>query len=81
MSGQIETKLRGYFIDELEWDVPEDELGHSFVLATRIDSLGLFDLISFIEREFEVEVRNEELLPQNFDTIGGVIRLVESKKG
>jgi acyl carrier protein len=75
----IEEKLRTYIVDELQWDVAESELNGDFALANRIDSLGLFDLISFIEREFGVEVRNEELVPQHFDTVGGVVRLVESK--
>jgi acyl carrier protein len=76
---EIADKLRTYFVEELDLEVPKEELHDAFVLANRIDSMGVFDLISFIETEFGVEVSNEELVPQHFGTVGGVVRFVESK--
>jgi acyl carrier protein len=77
----IENKLREFFIEELRWDVPRNEIGDDFPLMKRVDSLGLFDLVSFIEKEFGVQVRNEELAPEYFDTVGRIARLVQSKRG
>lgn len=45
-----------------------------------IDSLGIFHLVSFMQREFQIEVRDEELVPDYFGTIGQMARFVESKK-
>jgi acyl carrier protein len=45
-----------------------------------IDSLGIFHIVSFLEREFDVEVLDEELIPEHFGTIGSIARLVESKR-
>jgi acyl carrier protein len=79
MSTDLTDKLREYLIEDLGLDVAPEEITNDFVLLGRIDSLGLFDMVSFIEDEFGVAVTNEELIPKNFDSVGGVVQLVQSK--
>ena len=45
-----------------------------------IDSLGALGLISFIEKEFDVEFSALELTVDNFDTIDQIVALVARKK-
>ena len=45
-----------------------------------IDSLGIMKLLAFIEEEFKIKVLDEELIPENFDTITGIMNLIEKKK-
>jgi len=44
-----------------------------------LDSLGVLDLVSFVEQEFSVHVEDEELVPENFQTIDRIAAFVESK--
>jgi len=44
-----------------------------------IDSLGFLDLICFLEKEFNIKVSDEDLLPENFETIKIIGAFVESK--
>ena len=44
-----------------------------------IDSLALIDLISFLENEFAVKLSNEEMTPENFDSVDAMTALVEGK--
>ena len=44
-----------------------------------LDSLGVLDLVSFVEQEFSVHVTDEELVPENFQTIDRIAAFVESK--
>jgi acyl carrier protein len=44
-----------------------------------IDSLGVLDLVSFMEETFAITVMDEELLPENFQTIERLTKFVESK--
>jgi acyl carrier protein len=44
-----------------------------------VDSLGILDLVGFIETEFGVQVKDEELLPDNFRTLRSVSRLVTGR--
>lgn len=46
-----------------------------------IDSTGVLELIGFIEERYEVEIRDEEVLPENLDSIGSIIRFVGEKVG
>ena len=46
-----------------------------------IDSLGILDLVHFLEVEFKVQVTDEELLPHNFQSLEAVAAFVRSKHG
>jgi acyl carrier protein len=45
-----------------------------------LDSLGLFQLVGYLESEFDVEIDDEELVPGNFGTIEDIAKLVEAKR-
>jgi acyl carrier protein len=79
MSSDVAEKLRQYLIEDLDVEVDAEDLTADFPLSGRVDSLGLLEMVSFIEEEFGVSVSNSELTPQNFDSLGGMVRLVESK--
>ena len=44
-----------------------------------VDSLGVLDVVSFIETEFGVQMVDEELVPDTFRTLRSVGHLVMSK--
>ncbi len=44
-----------------------------------LDSLGILELISFIEDKFGIRVSDEEILPENLDSIGGISRFILRK--
>ncbi len=45
-----------------------------------IDSLGILDLVAFLEKTYAIRVGDEELNPGNFDSIASVARFVATKK-
>jgi len=44
-----------------------------------IDSMGILDLVGFLEGEFKISISDEDLLPENFQSISHVATFVESK--
>ncbi|MCX6043816.1 MAG: acyl carrier protein [Chloroflexi bacterium] len=46
-----------------------------------VDSLGVLDLVTFIEDEFGVIVADEDLLAENFETIEQMEAFVQAKQG
>ena len=44
-----------------------------------IDSLGVLEVVTFLEREFSISISDEELLPENFGTIQSLSRFVQQK--
>ncbi len=45
-----------------------------------LDSMGLLFLIEFLNEEFDVEVNDEELNPENFESINSIVDFVEGKQ-
>jgi len=44
-----------------------------------IDSIGILKLVSFIESHFGIKVENEDIVPENFETLNDMSRFVEKK--
>jgi acyl carrier protein len=44
-----------------------------------LDSLGILEVVTFVEREFGITVIDEELLPENFRSVSTLGTFVQSK--
>lgn len=44
-----------------------------------IDSIGILEIVTFIEQEFSVKASDEDLTPENFGSIARIAALIESK--
>lgn len=44
-----------------------------------IDSTGVLELIAFLEAAYGVKVEDDELLPENLDSINRLVRFIEKK--
>ena len=45
-----------------------------------LDSLGVLDVVAFLETEFKITVTDEDLLPENFESLGRLTAFVEEKQ-
>lgn len=59
----------------------EDEIGRedSFLDVGIIDSTGVMELVEFLEKRFEIELDDDEIIPENLDSIERIIKFVEGK--
>ncbi len=44
-----------------------------------VDSLGVLDLVHFLEQEFSITVVDDELIPENFRTVEKIAAFVKSR--
>lgn len=51
----------------------------SFQESGILDSVGFLELITFVEARFGIQISDNELVPENFDTLRKVSRFVEQK--
>lgn len=79
--GQVAEKVRGFLLDNYLFGYGEDELSNesSFLELGILDSTGIIELVTFIEREFKIEVLDCEILPENLDSIDCISHYVYSK--
>lgn len=59
---------------EDDFDDSEDLLGSGI-----LDSLGMVQLIAFVEKEFNVEVGPEDMVIENFMTVNHIVNYVKGK--
>lgn len=53
----------------------------SLLSAGIIDSTGVLEVVAFLESELGVTVEDEEMLPQNLDSVAAMVAFVTKKKG
>lgn len=44
-----------------------------------LDSMGLLFLIEFLNEKYKIEINDEELNPENFQSVNSIVDFVESK--
>jgi acyl carrier protein len=46
-----------------------------------VDSLGVLDVVAFLEKSFNIKISDDELTPGNFASIRRLAEFVEKKRG
>lgn len=83
MGNSINEKLRNFIAENFLFGDTSKALNDedSFLEKGIIDSTGVVHLVSFVEEAFGITVNDEEILPENFDTISRLTRFVQKKTG
>lgn len=63
---------KGIKIDDLSNDT-------SLIESGMIDSVNMVQILSFIEEKFGIKVEDNELVPENFETINSMRDLIQGK--
>jgi acyl carrier protein len=75
----IEEFIVNEITDGLELGaLPHDE---DLLAADLIDSLGITELIGFLESRFGIAVGDEDLAPENFRSVDSIVAFVARKGG
>jgi acyl carrier protein len=65
-----------FLFDDPDAAIDDDE---SLLDAGIIDSTGVLELVAFIEDEYDIVVKDEELIPDNLDSINKIAAYVDKK--
>ena len=52
----------------------------SFLEEGIVDSIGVLELVAFVDESFGVEVEDHEVTPDNFDSVNKLTAYVQSKQ-
>jgi acyl carrier protein len=79
----ILKEVREYVVENFLLGEDEEELSNSdsFLESGLIDSTGILEVIAFLEETYDVEIEDEEMIPENLDSVERVARFIASKKG
>ena len=68
--------LENFMIGESEENLDSDD---SFLEKGVIDSTGILELVMFVEETYGVEVEDDEVIPENFDSVNKLGAYVRRK--
>ena len=76
----VKAKIKDFIIENFLFghadNLQEDT---SFLEEGIIDSTGVLELITFLEEQFSITVEDEELIPENLDSINNIVAFLERK--
>lgn len=79
----VKTQVRAYIAENFLMRGDADQLkdDDSFIEKHVIDSTGFLELVTFLEDTYGVIVADEEMVPENLDTIDSIDAYVRRKRG
>lgn len=79
MSADIQNDLTEFLTTEVLEDVPELAPDQP-LLTGLLDSFGLLALLNFIEERFGVTIPHDEVVTDNFRSVGALAAFIESRR-
>jgi acyl carrier protein len=77
----LEEQIRQYIADNFlfsddGYQLPDDA---SFLEEGIVDSTGVLELVMFVEETFDIAVEDDEIVPDNFDSVSQLAAYVRRK--
>jgi acyl carrier protein len=77
----IEEQIRQYVADNFLFSDDGYQLSDdvSFLEEGIVDSTGVLELVMFVEDTFNITVQDEEIVPENFDSVSRLAAYIRRK--
>ena len=79
--GQIEQEVRQFVVDNFLFGEGAEQLSNddSFMDKGLVDSMGILTLVAFVQEKYRISVGDEDLVPENWDSVRRIAGFVHSK--
>ena len=78
LKNQIRSFIESNFLVDATTSLKDDD---SLLQLQIVDSTGFLELIHFLESDFELKVADDEMVPENLETIDNIAQFVARKRG
>lgn len=77
----VEQKVREFILENFMFTDDGSALSSEESLLEKgvIDSTGVMELVAFLEDEYRIKVHDDELMPENLDSVRNIVAFVGSK--
>jgi acyl carrier protein len=77
----IEQEIREFVIDNFLFGQSDESFSDSdsFLEKGLIDSMGILSLVEFVRGKYLIAIQDEELVPENWDSVQRIARFVQRK--
>ncbi|MCK5091203.1 MAG: acyl carrier protein [Gammaproteobacteria bacterium] len=78
---QVEQKIREYVLENYLFTDDSSALDSaaSFMESGILDSTGILEIIYFIEDEFGISIEDDEMIPENLDSVNNTVAFINKK--
>lgn len=78
----LRSEIRDYIVDSFMMGRDPEALADDGSLLDLgiIDSTGVLELVGFLEETYGISVEDEELVPDNLDTVSNLVAFIERKR-
>jgi len=78
---ELAQEIRQFIINNCLFGEDDGKLSDddSFMEQGIIDSTGVLELVAFIEGKYGFKIKNDELAPENLDSVNKLIRFIHRK--
>ena len=82
MSDDLRERIQKFILENYLFSTDRSALGLDDSLLGRgiVDSTGMLEIIMFIEEQLGVAVKDEEMIPDNLDSVNRIATFVESRR-
>jgi acyl carrier protein len=77
----LKDELRNFVTDNFMYGKPFEGFADddSFIERGIIDSTAVMELVAFLEQHYRIKLQDQELIPDNFDSVNKLARFVASR--
>ena len=76
---EIEREIRNFLVEHFLSGHAEKLRDDGSLLGNVVDSVGVLDLVSFLQDRFKITVDDEDVVPSNLDTVNHLVAFVARK--
>ena len=79
----VEQQIRTFLVENfsLEGDIARLSGSRSLTERGIVDSVGVVEVLTFLETQYDIQINDDETIPENIDTIDNMVRFVTMKRG
>lgn len=78
----VTNEVRDFIVENFLFGDTSQDLGDdvSLIEADLVDSTGILELVGFVEKTYGVTVKDADIVPANFDSIGRIAAFVDARR-
>jgi acyl carrier protein len=77
----VQQRFKQFIVENFYVSDPQElQPDTSLITSGYVDSTGMLEVIAFLEEEFGIQIRDEEMVPENLETIARVEAFIARKR-
>ena len=79
----IKQAVKAYLVDTMLMGADGSDIADdtSFLERSLLDSTGVLELVNFLQDTYKIQIEDQELTPENLDSLNRIAAFVSAKQG